>query len=57
MSDEQAKGAVNKARGKLEVGLGKLTGDKQEQATGEARQIKGSAQQGLGHIKDALRRP
>jgi hypothetical protein len=32
----RAKGATNKAKGQVEQGLGKLTGDRQEQANGKA---------------------
>jgi uncharacterized protein YjbJ (UPF0337 family) len=57
MTDLRAKGATNKARGQIEEGLGKLTGDRHEEAKGKVRQIQGSAQQGLGDIQDATRRP
>jgi uncharacterized protein YjbJ (UPF0337 family) len=57
MTDQHTKGAINKAQGEVEEGLGKLTGDRRQQAKGKARQVQGSAQQGLGHIQDAVRRP
>lgn len=56
MTDLRTKGTVNKVKGKVEEGLGKLTGDREQQAKGKARQIQGSAQQGLGDIQDAVRR-
>jgi uncharacterized protein YjbJ (UPF0337 family) len=56
MTDEHVKGALSKAQGKVEEGLGKLTGDKKQQARGKVRQVKGAAQQGLGDVQDALRR-
>ena len=36
MTDEHVKGAISKALGKVEEGLGKLTGDKKRQARGKA---------------------
>ena len=43
--------------GKPEERLGKLTGDRSQQAKGKAKQVQGSAQQGLGNVQDAVRRP
>ena len=57
MSDEQVKGTLSKAQGKVEEGLGKVTGNKQEQGRGKARQVQGDAQKGLGDIQDAVRKP
>lgn len=57
MTDQHTKGAINKAEGKVEEGVGKLTGDRKMQAKGKAKQVQGSAQQGLGHIQDAIKRP
>jgi uncharacterized protein YjbJ (UPF0337 family) len=56
MTDEHAKGALSKARGTVEEGLGKVTGDKKTEATGKARQVKGDAQGVLGDVQDAVRR-
>ena len=55
MNDEQAKGTANKALGKVQEGLGKVTGDTHQQAKGKARQIQGSAQKGLGNLQDAAK--
>ena len=57
MTDEHTKGAISKAKGTIEQGLGKLTGDKEEQAHGKAKQVQGDAQKGLGDIQDAIRGP
>jgi len=57
MTDLRAKGAINKAKGKAEEGLGKLAGDRHEEAKGKVKQVQGSAQQGLGDLQDATRRP
>ena len=56
MTDEHLKGTLNKARGTVEDGLGKVTGDKAAQVRGKVRQVQGSAQEGLGNIDSAIRR-
>ena len=56
MTDEHIKGTISRARGKVEETVGKLTGDRHEEAQGKIRQIQGKAQQGLGDVKDAIRR-
>jgi uncharacterized protein YjbJ (UPF0337 family) len=56
MTGERTKGTINKVTGKAEEGLGKLTGDRSQQAKGKAKQIKGSAQQGLANAQDAVRK-
>ena len=57
MTDEHVKGTLSKARGKVEEGLGKVTGSKQEQVRGKGRQVQGSAQKGLGDVQGAIRKP
>ena len=57
MSDEHTKGAISTAEGKVEEGLGKLTGDKEAQVHGKAKQAQGAAQKGLGDVQDAIRGP
>jgi uncharacterized protein YjbJ (UPF0337 family) len=57
MTDEHVKGTLSQARGKVEEGLGKVTGNKKEQVRGKARQVQGSAQKGLGDVQDAARTP
>ena len=57
MTDLHAQGATNKAKGQVEEGLGKLTGDRRQEAKGKVKQIQGSAQQNLAELLDAGRRP
>jgi uncharacterized protein YjbJ (UPF0337 family) len=57
MADLRTKGATNKAKGQVEEGLGKLTGDRHEEAKGKVKQAEGSVQQSLGDLQDAARRP
>lgn len=54
MTDQHAKGAINKTRGTVEEGLGKLTGDRKQQAKGTTRKVQGEAQELLGDVQDAL---
>jgi uncharacterized protein YjbJ (UPF0337 family) len=56
MTDLRAKGATNKAKGQVEEGLGKLTGDRHQEAKGKVKQVQGSAQQGLANAQDAVRK-
>jgi uncharacterized protein YjbJ (UPF0337 family) len=56
MADLHAKGATNKAKGQVEEGLGKLTGDRREEAKGKVKQVEGSAQQSVADIQNAVRR-
>jgi len=54
MTDQHTKGAISKTQGKVEEGLGKLTGDKRRQVQGVARQVQGDAQGFLGDVQDAV---
>jgi uncharacterized protein YjbJ (UPF0337 family) len=54
MTAERTKGAISKAVGKAEEGLGKLTGDRKQQTRGKVRQVQGVAQKGLGDVQDAI---
>lgn len=54
MTDQHTKGAISRAQGKVEEGLGKLTGDRQQQVQGMARQVQGDAQGLLGDVQDAV---
>jgi len=56
MTDEHVRGTITKARGKLEETVGKLTGDRREEATGKVRQVQGDAQESLGDLQDAVRK-
>ena len=55
MIEERAKGAISKTLGKVEEGLGTLTGDKKLQARGKIKQVQGAAQVGLGNVQQAVR--
>lgn len=57
MTNEHVKGAISKAQGKVEETLGRLTGNRKQQAKGDVRQVQGEAQQALGDVQDAVRTP
>jgi uncharacterized protein YjbJ (UPF0337 family) len=57
MTDLRAAGATNKAKGQIEEGLGKLTGNKRQETKGKVAQVEGSAQQALADIQDSGRQP
>ena len=57
MTDLHAEGATNKAKGQVEEGLGKLTGNRHQEAKGKVKQVEGSAQQSVADIQDAGRQP
>ena len=56
MTDLRTRGTVNKAKGKLEEGAGKLVGNPKVQAKGKVHQDEGSAQQALCDAQDSVRR-
>jgi uncharacterized protein YjbJ (UPF0337 family) len=51
MSDEEARGKIEKTKGKAREELGKVTGDRKEQIKGKAEQIKGTVQEEVGKAK------
>ena len=57
MTALHTKGASNKAKGQVEEWVGKLRGNRHQEAKGKAAQVQGSIQQGLGDVQDAVRRP
>jgi uncharacterized protein YjbJ (UPF0337 family) len=56
MTDERTKGAINKAAGKVEEGLGKLTGNKKQELHGKVKQVQGAGQEALGDIEGAAKK-
>ena len=57
MSDEHVKGDVSTVKGKVQEGLGRLTGNRQQQVRGKVKQVQGRAQDKLGDVQDAIRTP
>jgi uncharacterized protein YjbJ (UPF0337 family) len=56
-TDEHTTGAISKATGTIEEGLGKLTGDKEQQVHGKFKEVQGDAQKTLGDVQDAILEP
>ena len=57
MSDsdkDRVEGLGSEAKGRIQQGIGGVTGDRQQQAEGGAEEAKGNIQQGLGDLKDKL---
>ena len=55
MDENRFEGAARKIGGKIEGGLGDLTGDKKMQAEGAMDKLAGSAQSAYGQAADAVR--
>jgi len=55
MTDEHTKGTISKVTGEVEEGLGKLTGNKEQELHGKAKQVQGAGQEVLGDIQDVIR--
>ena len=56
MRNMHTRGATNKAKGNLEDGRGKLTGDGSHEANGKARQARDGSQASLSRAQNAFRR-
>ena len=56
MTDQRTKGTINKVQGSIEEAVGKVTGDRREEAKGKIRQVQGDAQRGIGDVQDAVRK-
>ncbi len=55
MSDadkDRAEGLGDQIKGRVEQGVGGLTGDRETQAQGAADEAKGKVQQGIGDLRD-----
>jgi uncharacterized protein YjbJ (UPF0337 family) len=55
MNKDQVKGVTNQVTGEVKQQVGKLTGDRSQQASGQAREVKGKLQKGLGDAKEVVR--
>lgn len=53
MNKDEVKGKGKQMEGQIREGVGKLTGNKTEQAKGKVEQVEGKAQQEVGKIKKA----
>ena len=57
MDKEHIKGAADKASGATKEAAGKLTGNKKLEAEGKFDKAKGEVRQGVGDVKDELKKP
>ncbi|HEY0071862.1 MAG TPA: CsbD family protein [Chloroflexia bacterium] len=51
--DDKVQGGAKDLGGKVQEGIGNVTGDRELQAEGTANQIEGKGQQAVGNVKDA----
>lgn len=54
MTDQRIEGAATEAGGKVQNGLGRLTGDTKLQLDGKLNEVKGKAQNAYGRVIDGL---
>ncbi|MGK7951253.1 MAG: CsbD family protein [Xenococcaceae cyanobacterium] len=54
-TEDRAKATAKNIEGKAQEAMGKVTGDKQDQAEGKAKQAEASAQQAVEDTKDAVK--
>jgi uncharacterized protein YjbJ (UPF0337 family) len=53
MDEHRATGTAKNLGGKIEEGIGRIAGDMQTQAKGQAKQMQGAAEELYGQAKDA----
>jgi uncharacterized protein YjbJ (UPF0337 family) len=53
MTDDRIAGAAKNIGGKVQEGVGSLTGDRSREAKGKAKQVEGAVQDMYGQAKDA----
>jgi uncharacterized protein YjbJ (UPF0337 family) len=56
MDKEHIKGAADKASGAAKEAAGKVTGNQKLEAEGKFDKAKGEVRQGVGDVKDALKK-
>ena len=55
VDENRIEGALDKAKGAIKEGVGKLIGDEKLQAEGMADKAKGHAESAVGGVKDTVR--
>ena len=53
MKDEQAKGKIKQGVGEAQEHLGRMTGNRKQEARGHAREQEGKVEKKVGDVKDA----
>ncbi|GIZ52725.1 CsbD family protein [Noviherbaspirillum aridicola] len=54
MNQDQVKGNIKDAAGKLQQKAGELAGNDKQQVKGDVRQTEGKIQKGVGNLKDTF---
>lgn len=54
MNQDQIKGEVKKAAGKVQEKFGDATDNKRQEAEGENKQVEGHVQKSVGNVKDTF---
>lgn len=54
MNDDKVEGKVKEIGGKAQEHIGRITGDRDQEAKGEANQVEGKVQKKVGDVKEAL---
>jgi uncharacterized protein YjbJ (UPF0337 family) len=54
MNNDNVKGTIDDAAGRVKRQVGEWTGDSKTQAEGAAQQVKGKAEKVVGNVRDAL---
>lgn len=55
MNNDNVKGSMDDAAGRMKRQVGEWTGDNEAQADGAAQQVKGKVEKAWGNVKDAAR--
>jgi uncharacterized protein YjbJ (UPF0337 family) len=55
MNKDQAEGVGKQVKGKINEGVGKMTGDKAQEAKGDMQQAAGKVQKGVGDAREDLK--
>ncbi|HYF20970.1 MAG TPA: CsbD family protein [Ramlibacter sp.] len=54
MKDEQVKGKAKEIAGETQEHVGRMTGDREQEARGHAREQEGKVEKKVGDLKDGL---
>jgi uncharacterized protein YjbJ (UPF0337 family) len=52
--EQKIKGTAEQVKGKVQEGVGKMTGDKETEARGKAEQMKGKARETMGQAGEEI---
>lgn len=55
MNKNQVKGVAKDIAGKIQEGVGKLTGSKEQQVKGLVKQAKGKTEKAVGDVKEVIK--